>query len=118
MRRALILTVLSFSMALTACEQASPNASDYVGEYVFIPSKSVDAHFANFVILKPDNDAIEIRFDKETGLLQTKHERWYLSQGAGQNLVIGDFSYSVEGSRSAVKLGINDDLGQFYEKVR
>ena len=96
----------------------STNSSDYVGEYVFRPATSVPKQFSNFLILKTDQEAIEIKFDKETGQVQTKREKWYLSHTTGQNLVIGRFSCSVEGSRSAIRLAVNDDLGQYYEKVR
>jgi hypothetical protein len=70
------------------------------------------------VILNKDQTAVEIRFFKDTGQVQTTQKKWYLSHTTGENVVIGSFSHPVEGSRSIIKLGINDDLGQYYEKVR
>ena len=111
--------ILVLIVGLAACgSKPSANPSDYVGEYVFRPSSGVPQQFSNFLILKTDQEAIEIKFDKETGQVQTKREKWYLSRTTGQNLVIGNFSCSVEGSGSAVRLSVNDDLGQYYEKVR
>lgn len=97
---------------------ASTNPNDYVGEYIFKPSNAVPGDFASFVILKKDRTAVEIRFSKETGEVQTTQKKWYLSHTTGENVVIGSFSHPVETSRSVIKLGISDDLGQYYEKVR
>lgn len=114
------LTCLLFAMLpATGCSSAaSTNLNDYVGEYIFKPSNAAPGDFASFVILKKDQTAVEIRFFKETGEVQTTQKKWYLSHTTGENVVIGNFSHPVEGSRSAIKLGINDDLGQYYEKVR
>jgi hypothetical protein len=114
------LACLFFSMlSATGCSSApSTNPNDYVGEYVFKPSNASPGDLASFVILKKDQTAVEIHFSKDTGQVQTTQTKWYLSHTTGENVVIGDFSHPVEGSRSAIKLGINDDLGQYYEKVR
>jgi hypothetical protein len=103
----------------TGCSPApSANPNDYVGEYIFKPSNAAPGDFASFVILKKDQTAVEIRFVKDTGEVQTAQKKWYLSHTTGENVVIGSFSHPVERSRSTIKLGINDDLGQYYEKVR
>lgn len=114
------LVCLSFVvLSITGCNSAaSRNPKDYVGEYVLRPRSARPGDFASFVILKEDQTAVEIRFSKEAGKVQTKMEKWYLSHTTGENVVIGDFSHPVEGSKSLVKLGINSDLGQYYEKVR
>lgn len=118
-RAAVSILLLLTGFAWVGCDSnISSNPSDYVGEYVFRPSVDVPAQFANFLILKGDQEAVEIRFDKNTGQVQSKIEKWYLSRTTGQNLVIGSFSCSVEGTRSAIKLSVNDDLGQYYEKIR
>jgi hypothetical protein len=103
----------------TGCRPAaSTNPNDYVGEYVFKPSNTLPGDSASFVILKKDQTAVEIRFSKDTGEVQTTQKRWYLSRTTGENVVIGSFSHPVEGSRSIIKLRINGDLGQYYEKIR
>jgi hypothetical protein len=89
-----------------------------VGEYVFRPTIPVPAEFADFVVLKENQEAIEIRFDKGTGEVTTKKTRWSLSRTTSQNVNIGGFSCPVEGSRKNIRLGLNDDLGQYYEKIR
>ncbi len=120
----LVRLTLSTSFALimllqTACgSAASTNTGDYVGEYVFKPANATPGKFANFVILKKDQTAVEIRFSPQTGEITTTQEKWYLSHTTGENVVIGRFSHPIERSGSTVKLGINDDLGQYYEKVR
>jgi hypothetical protein len=107
------------SFALVGCRsRVSSSPSDYVGEYLFGPSNvSPPEGFASFVVLKPDHEAVEIRFDRGSGTVHTKTENWYLSRSTGQNVVIGNYSCSVEISRSAIRLVLND-VGQYYEKVR
>jgi hypothetical protein len=74
--------------------------------------------FASFVILKNGQTAVEIRFSKVTGQIETAQTKWYLSRTTGENVVIGDYSHPVEGKPPDIRLGINDDVGQYYEKVR
>jgi len=114
------LTCLLFAaFTVSGCSAAvNTNPNDYVGEYIFQPSDTTPGKFASFVILKSDHTAVEIRFSKDTGQVQTTQSKWYLSHTTGENVVIGSFSHPVEGSRSTIKLGINDDLDQYYEKVR
>ena len=57
---------------------ASTNPGDYIGEYIFRPSSNTPQDFASFVILKKDQTAVEIRFFKNTGQIQTTQKRWYL----------------------------------------
>ncbi|HUN82794.1 MAG TPA: hypothetical protein VMU48_00375 [Terracidiphilus sp.] len=112
-------TLFIASVVTVGCSSpASKNPNDYVGEYVFMPKNAVPGQFASFVILKKDQSAVEIRFSKNTDQVQITRQKWYLTQTTSENVVIGDFSHPVEGSSSALKLGINDDLGQYYEKVR
>ncbi len=96
----------------------STNPDDYVGEYVFKPSTAVPGGVANYVILKKDHSALEIRFATDTGEVHTTQKEWHLAHTTGENLVMGDFSHPIEGTGSAVKLVINGDLDQYYEKVR
>lgn len=120
MRGTLLATAFAvIALSLIACSSAgSTNLSDYVGEYVFKPSNAAPGKFASFVILRRDQTAVEIRFSPQTGNISTTQEKWYLSHTTGENVVIGEFSHPIERSGSTVKLGINDDLGQYYEKVR
>jgi len=119
MRRLEVLLFCVVGGALNGCKsEASSNPADYVGEYVFRPAIPVPAEFADFVVLKENQEAIEVRFDKGTGEVVTKQVKWSLSHTTGENVNIGSFSSSVEGSRSNIKLDLNDDLGQYYEKVR
>ncbi|HEU5231587.1 MAG TPA: hypothetical protein VFU50_01920 [Terriglobales bacterium] len=119
-----LLAVVFFScgMFLASCSsQVSTNPADYVGEYVYRPDFSDPGKFASFIILEKDHTAIEIRFIKATGEVVQSQRKWDLyhsSDTKEEHLGIGDFSHSIEGSMPHVKLGINDDLGQYYEKVR
>ncbi len=111
--------VLPLICILAGCGvRASSNESDYVGEYVFRPATAPPERFAGLLILKPDHEALEIRFDRAARQVRTTATKWYLSRSTQQNVVIGDFSRPVEGPPSAIRLGVNDDLGQYYEKVR
>lgn len=116
----IILACLSLmlSVVLGCNSPASTNPADYVGEYVFQPYNSDPGKFADFLILKSDFTAIEIRFSKAADQVVTTQTKWDLSSRNGEYVGIGDFSHPVEASHSEIKLGINDDLGQYYEKVR
>jgi len=113
---------VSFALLMllpTGCRSvASTNANDYVGEYVFRPSNASPGNFSSFVILKDDHVAVEIRFSKATGEVETTQKKWYLSRTTSEHLVIGDFSHPVEGQPPDIKLIADGDLGQYYEKVR
>ena len=97
---------------------ASTNIDDYVGEYVLEPNNAPTGEYADFVILKKDRSALEIRFSKDTGQVLTTQKSWYLSHTTGENVVIGTFSDPITVFGSQIKLHINHDLGQYYDKIR
>ena len=116
-----ILLIISFtaSFALVGCSQRpSTNPGDYVGEYIFTPGMKVPHEFAAFVILAKDQAAIEIRYPNGSGPISTVTEAWHLAHGTDEEVVIGQRAYPIERTRSAIRLIINGDLGQEYEKVR
>ena len=109
-----LLIVLAFA----GCRgPVSTNSEDYVGEYVFTPSNANPGKFADFVILKKDHSAIEMRFSRDTGQVSTTETQWHLDHGLNEEVVIGNFAHSIEGSGTKIRLGISD-LGEYYEKVR
>ncbi len=118
MKRKWFLYLLLVACIVGCTSTASTNPNDYVGEYVFKPSNVSPGAFASFLILKKDQSAVEIRFSKDTGEVQTTRKEWHLAHTTGENLVLGDFSHPIEGTSSTTKLVINGDLGQYYEKVR
>jgi hypothetical protein len=111
--------VLILTSYLAGCGgKASTNPNDYVGEYIFVPDHADPGEFASFVVLKSDHTAVEVRMSKPTGQINISQEKWYLSYTVEENVVIGDFSHPIERSGSRIRLAINEDLGQYYEKVR
>jgi hypothetical protein len=98
---------------ITSCKKASTNPNDYVGEYIFVPTYADPGNFASFVALKSDHTAVELRFSKATGQVQMTQEKCDLSYTVEENVGIGDFSHPIERSGSTIKLGINEDLGQY-----
>jgi hypothetical protein len=115
----LLIGLFVISLAISGCSTpASANPDDYVGEYVLRPNSIAPGQFASFVILKKDHTAVEITFVRETDQVITTETKWSLSDRNGEYVAIADFSHPVEGSPSKIKLGINDDLGQYYEKIR
>ena len=121
MKRKWPACLLFAALSAAGCgTSASTNPNDYVGEYIFVPTYADPGNFASFVILKQDHTAVEIRFSKATGQVQTTQEKWGLDHDAKDNLdflAIGNFSHSIERSGSTIKLGISDH-GEHYEKVR
>lgn len=110
------LSVLLFGASCKPAASTDPNS--YVGEYVFQPYNVDPGKFADLVILKADFSAVEIRFSKDTGQVTTNQTKWALSYRDEEFVEIGNFAHPVEGAPPAIKLGINGDLGQYYEKVR
>lgn len=106
--------------AMGCSSPVSINPNDYVGEYVFKPYNSDTGQFADFVILKRDLTALEVRFSKDSGQTSTTEKRWSIySRGTkDKEIVIGDFGHPIEGSGAKIKLHNNYDLGTYYEKVR
>ena len=117
--RACARLLVSAGLLLSGCSPApSMNPNDYVGEYVFIPADADPGDFANFVVLRRDRMAVEVRFDKVTGEISTTKKKWYLLHSYNDDVVIGKRGYPIELSGSLIKLNINGDLGKYYQKVR
>ena len=107
-------------LMLTDCagRENSPS-NDYAGEYVFTPHEQPPAEFADFVVLRPDGTAVEIRYSRGSGQVSTTEKLWSVRDGkVDRTLVIGDFGHPIEGTGSKVRLVINSDLNEFYQKVR
>ena len=103
------------------CSSTSSKSPDeYVGECVFKPYNSDTDGFADFVILKRDLKAIEVRFKKKSGQVSTEEKAWYVSSPPGGQiqLVIDDFGHPVEKSGATIRLQNNYDLGMYYERIR
>lgn len=116
----LVLGPALFIILLSGCSSAvSANPEDYVGEYVFTPYGAAPGQFADFIILKRDGIAVEIRFSKASGQISTNQESWRLYPGSyEEDLVIAKRGYPIERSGTSIKLVINDDLGEYYTKIR
>jgi hypothetical protein len=117
--RILMCIGAALSLQLCSCsEKVWSDPRSYFGEYVFMPINTSPGKFANFLVLRADQSAVEIRVDEKTGKVQDNQENWHLSYTTGLNVVIGDFSHPVEHTRSSIRLVINGDLGEYYEKLR
>jgi hypothetical protein len=118
--------VLAAAMSVMGCSSPiSKDPGDYVGEYVYRPSdrplETFPVQFASFVILKQDHVAVEIRFVRSTGQVLITKEKWHLlerGEGFTDDLVIGPFGAPIERAGSTIRLHINDDVDEYYEKVR
>lgn len=91
---------------------------DYVGEYVFSPPNSDPGEFASFIMLRRDHSTVEVHFYPATGEVSTTKNKWAVYRTTGENISIGKREYPIRPSESHIKRLINDDLGQYYEKVR
>jgi hypothetical protein len=117
--RTWLRTLIFTASLLAGCSPAvSTNPDDYVGEYVFMPANSNPEESASFVILKRDHTAVEVRFYPATGEVSTTKNKWDLYRTTSENVGIGEREYPIKLSGSQIKLLINDDLGQYYQKVR
>lgn len=113
---ALLLSVL----ILTGCGgRATTNVSDYVGEYVYTPHQPPPDRFANFLVLRADGTAVEVRYSRSSGQLSTVEKRWsVVGSPTGPIVNVGDFSHTVTGTGQRLQLVINDDVDESYQKVR
>jgi hypothetical protein len=97
----------------------SGTSSDYSGEYVFTPHEDPPPQFADFVVLRSDGTAVEIRYARSSGQVSTTEKRWkFVDNQAGRKVAIGDFAHPIEGTGTNIRLFINYDLNEFYQKVR
>jgi hypothetical protein len=111
--------LIAAALLLTACgAPPSTTPGDYVGEYVFMPRNADPEEFASLVVLMRDRTALELHVSRATGEIRSTKKRWYLDHTTQENVVIGSFRHPIEGSRSDIKLAIDDDLGKYYQKVR
>lgn len=118
-RKWLAIVFLSFTAGAGCSTPVSTNTNTYIGEYVFKPNNANPGKFADFLILKGDGTAVEIRFSKDTGQISTTQENWRLYPGTyEEDVIIAKRGYPIERSGATIKLTINDDLGQYYEKIR
>lgn len=109
--------VLAFAGAIGCDRRVSTEPDTYIGEYVFT-SNADPGHFASFIILKKDQSTLEVRYSKKTGEVQTTLGKWKLSPYIAGHLDIDDFSHPIDRSSSGIRLIINDDLDEYYEKIR
>jgi hypothetical protein len=115
----LLCSALLVFLAMGCSSAVSTNTADYVGEYVSRPFNSNISPFADFLILKADSKAVEIRVSRNSGQVTTTEATWSLDRkGTDVALAIGDFSHPIEGRGAKIKLHNNYDLGMYYEKVR
>jgi len=115
-------TLLTWSFLAVLCtvgcsSAVSTNPNDYIGEYLFQPSNAAPGDFPSFVILKKDQTAVEVRFSRETGQVQTSQGKWYLDRGTSEEVVIDKRAYPIHRYNSTIRLTINE-VGQYYEKIR
>lgn len=119
MKGFLLIFSLVMSFTLAGCSApVSTNPSDYVGEYVFTPDVEVPHDYAAFIVLNKDQTATEIRYSNVSSQIATSTESWHLEHGTDEEVVIGKRAYPIERTRSIIRLIINGDLGQHYEKIR
>jgi hypothetical protein len=119
-KRISLLLGCFLAASTTACgPAASTDEKDYVGEYVFSPGPEVRKGFADLVVLRSDHVALQVRYLKTEGRIETVETTWMLIMNTdGPALSIGQFVHSIEPSGSGLKLGIKNDLAEYYEKIR
>jgi hypothetical protein len=119
MRRTFLALVLIGLSKLVGCSStASTNPTDYLGEYIFAPASAVPGEFPSFLVLNQNHVALEIRVSKDTNQTSTTTKNWYLDHGTDEEVVIDKRAYPIERTSSGIRLVVNGDLGQAYEKVR
>lgn len=97
---------------------ASTNPDDYVGAHVFTQMNVPPEKLADFLILKKGGTATEIRVSSTTGEAVTTQTTWRLEREPREvDIIIGNAGYPVMHSPPQVKLGVDLDLDQYYERI-
>jgi len=96
----------------------SPSAADYEGEYLYSGGQENLDSLASVVVLRRDSVIVEVHVDRITGEVTLTRGRWYLANVDGTSVVFDNFSHPIGQSRGKIRLGINDDLDEYYLKVR
>jgi hypothetical protein len=111
--------VLLAGLALACGQPPSTDPIAYTGEYIFTPHQKPPPGASDFLVLRSDGTAIEVRYSPDSGQLSTIQTQWAISEkGPTLGVNIGDFRHSVKGAGSDIRLYINDDLNEFYQKIR
>jgi hypothetical protein len=119
MKSVILLVFASFMIVLAGCSSAvSTNPADYVGDYIFTPHMEVPQEFADALILNKDFSAIEVKYSAVSKQIVTKSVSWHLDRGTNEEVVMDGRAYPIEKHYSSIRLVVNGDLGQQYEKVR
>ena len=96
------------------------DSSHYVGEYVFTPGEAdVPQMFADFIVLRPDGIAMEVRYSKSSGQATITEKHWKIEDSpTARKIIIGDFGHPIEGRGDDIRLFISYDLNEYYQKIR
>jgi hypothetical protein len=120
MKRTIVSFLCCVLVVVGCAGRASRNRKDYAGEYIFTPGDpSIPERFSDFVLLKENGSAIQCRYDQSTGKIVMSEAAWTLEEtGPGTAIVIAGFRHPVWRIGGSVRLHINSDLNQYYQKVR
>lgn len=120
--RFLIFTLVSALIAGCHANQPIPtNPESFVGSYVYVSiDTSVDKatdHQLDHLVLQSDG-----KYDLvEGGSTKARSEKtgvWHLVHGDRPNVELDHAGYPIQMNRHKIRLVVNDDLGEWYQKVQ
>lgn len=74
--------------------------------------------FAELLILRPDHVAVQLRYSRANGSLTPTQEAWHFYSLGQDEIQVGTRGFPIEQMHPYIKLGIDDDLDEYYEKVQ
>ena len=109
------MLLLAVVLLLCGCSQApSKNSDDYVGAYVLHgPIESYPA----FIVLRKDHAMLAVRFVQGTGEFETYVTSWHLNTNNDVRVGFENRSYPVGRNSGRIRLVLDDDTNEFYEKL-
>jgi hypothetical protein len=116
--RALVGVLMSSTVVGCSADRAALlDEHSLVGDYVFESMEPDTTHGLDRLELKADGKYVRER--RGVGQSASRQEGiWRLYAGHPPNVVVDNVGYPIEVKGKQVRLLINDDLGQWYAKVR
>lgn len=116
LRRHVVLGILVVAMSL-GCTRAPVKPDAIVGDYIYHSSDKGAQHDPDRLTLRADGKYILVHMPGgHPG--STEEGEWRLVDGRPPNILLDHAGYPIEIKGKDVRLLVDDDLGQWYEKTK
>jgi len=111
-----VLGILAVGMSI-GCTTAPVKSDTLVGDYIYRSADKGAQHDPDRLTLRSDGKYVLVHMPGgHPG--STEEGEWRLENGPSPNLLLNHAGYPIKVKGKDVRLLINDDLGQWYEKTK